>query len=46
MVEIAPDTDPAVREVADGSTVLIGGFGRPGSPTRSSTPCDGAAPGS
>jgi 3-oxoadipate CoA-transferase alpha subunit len=32
MVEIAPDTDAAVRGIADGSTVLIGGFGPAGQP--------------
>lgn len=32
MVEIATDTDTAVRGVADGSTVLIGGFGPAGQP--------------
>ncbi|GAB3462728.1 3-oxoacid CoA-transferase subunit A [Actinophytocola sediminis] len=32
MVEISPDTDTAVRGVADGSTVLIGGFGPAGQP--------------
>jgi 3-oxoadipate CoA-transferase alpha subunit len=32
MIEIAPDTDAAVRGIADGSTVLIGGFGRAGLP--------------
>ncbi|MCT2582056.1 3-oxoacid CoA-transferase subunit A [Actinophytocola gossypii] len=32
MVEIAPDTDAAVRGIADGSTVLIGGFGAAGQP--------------
>jgi 3-oxoadipate CoA-transferase alpha subunit len=32
MVEIATDTDEAVRGIADGSTVLIGGFGRAGLP--------------
>jgi 3-oxoadipate CoA-transferase, alpha subunit len=32
MVEIAPDTDTAVRGIADGSTVLIGGFGPAGQP--------------
>lgn len=32
MVEIAPDTDTAVRGVTDGSTVLIGGFGPAGQP--------------
>jgi 3-oxoadipate CoA-transferase alpha subunit len=29
---ICPDTDTAVRGIADGSTVLIGGFGRAGLP--------------
>ncbi|GAA0895806.1 3-oxoacid CoA-transferase subunit A [Pseudonocardia zijingensis] len=32
MVEIAPDPDAAVRGIADGSTVLIGGFGPAGQP--------------
>jgi 3-oxoadipate CoA-transferase alpha subunit len=32
MIEIAPDTHAAVRGIADGSTVLIGGFGRAGLP--------------
>jgi 3-oxoadipate CoA-transferase, alpha subunit len=32
MAEIAPDTDTAVRGIADGSTVLIGGFGPAGQP--------------
>jgi 3-oxoadipate CoA-transferase alpha subunit len=32
MVEIAADTDAAVRGIADGSTVLIGGFGPAGQP--------------
>jgi 3-oxoadipate CoA-transferase alpha subunit len=32
MIEIAPDTDAAVRGIADGATVLIGGFGRAGLP--------------
>lgn len=32
MVEFAPDTDTAVRGIADGSTVLIGGFGPAGQP--------------
>jgi 3-oxoadipate CoA-transferase alpha subunit len=32
MVEIAPDTDAAVRGIADGSTVLVGGFGPAGQP--------------
>src|ERR1041384_6588937 len=32
MAEIAPDTDTAVRAIADGSTVLIGGFGPAGQP--------------
>ncbi|MBB4908577.1 3-oxoacid CoA-transferase subunit A [Actinophytocola algeriensis] len=32
MVEIAPDTDTAVRGIAAGSTVLIGGFGPAGQP--------------
>lgn len=32
MIEISPDTDTAVRGIADGSTVLIGGFGRAGLP--------------
>lgn len=32
MAEFAPDTDTAVRGVADGSTVLIGGFGPAGQP--------------
>jgi 3-oxoadipate CoA-transferase alpha subunit len=32
MVEIAPDTDTAVRGIADGATVLIGGFGPAGQP--------------
>ena len=32
MVEIATDTDEAVRGIADGSTVLVGGFGRAGLP--------------
>jgi 3-oxoadipate CoA-transferase, alpha subunit len=31
-VEISPDIDTAVRGIADGSTVLIGGFGRAGLP--------------
>jgi 3-oxoadipate CoA-transferase alpha subunit len=31
-VEITPDIDMAVRGIADGSTVLIGGFGRAGLP--------------
>jgi 3-oxoadipate CoA-transferase alpha subunit len=32
MVEIAADTDAAVRGIADGSTVLVGGFGPAGQP--------------
>jgi len=32
IMEICPDTDTAVRGIADGSTVLIGGFGRAGLP--------------
>jgi 3-oxoadipate CoA-transferase alpha subunit len=32
MIEIAPDTDAAVRGIADGATILIGGFGRAGLP--------------
>jgi 3-oxoadipate CoA-transferase, alpha subunit len=32
MVEIAPDTDTAVRGIAAGSTVLVGGFGPAGQP--------------
>jgi 3-oxoadipate CoA-transferase alpha subunit len=32
MTEIAEDADTAVRGIADGSTVLIGGFGRAGLP--------------
>jgi 3-oxoadipate CoA-transferase alpha subunit len=32
MAEIAPDTDTAVRGIAAGSTVLIGGFGPAGQP--------------
>ena len=32
MIEMAPDPDTAVRGIADGSTVLIGGFGRAGLP--------------
>ena len=32
MIEISPETDTAVRGIADGSTVLIGGFGRAGLP--------------
>jgi 3-oxoadipate CoA-transferase alpha subunit len=32
MIEFAPDTDAAVRGIADGATVLIGGFGRAGLP--------------
>ncbi|MFI7672138.1 3-oxoacid CoA-transferase subunit A [Actinophytocola sp. NPDC049390] len=32
MVEIAPDTDTAVRGIEPGSTVLIGGFGPAGQP--------------
>lgn len=31
-MQISPDTDTAVRGIADGSTVLIGGFGRAGLP--------------
>jgi len=31
-MEICPDTDTAVRGIADGCTVLIGGFGRAGLP--------------
>jgi 3-oxoadipate CoA-transferase alpha subunit len=31
-MEISPDTDSAVRGIADGATVLIGGFGRAGLP--------------
>ncbi|MGH3759302.1 3-oxoacid CoA-transferase subunit A [Actinophytocola sp.] len=31
-MEIAPDADAAVRGIVDGSTVLIGGFGRAGLP--------------
>jgi 3-oxoadipate CoA-transferase, alpha subunit len=31
-MEICPDTDTAVRGITDGSTVLIGGFGRAGLP--------------
>lgn len=33
-LEIAADPDAAVRGVADGSTVLIGGFGRAACPSR------------
>ncbi len=32
MVEISPDPDAAVRGIADGSVVLVGGFGRAGLP--------------
>jgi 3-oxoadipate CoA-transferase, alpha subunit len=32
MIEICPDPDTAVRGMADGTTVLIGGFGRAGLP--------------
>jgi 3-oxoadipate CoA-transferase alpha subunit len=32
VIEIAEDADTAVRGIADGSTVLIGGFGRAGLP--------------
>ena len=32
MIEICPDVDVAVRGIADGATVLIGGFGRAGMP--------------
>jgi 3-oxoadipate CoA-transferase alpha subunit len=32
MIEISQDVDTAVRGIADGSTVLIGGFGRAGLP--------------
>lgn len=32
MAEIVPDTDAAVRGIADGATVLIGGFGPAGQP--------------
>jgi 3-oxoadipate CoA-transferase alpha subunit len=32
VIEIAPDTDAAVRGIADGATILIGGFGRAGLP--------------
>jgi 3-oxoadipate CoA-transferase alpha subunit len=32
VIEIAPDADAAVRGIADGSTVLISGFGRAGLP--------------
>jgi len=32
MIEICPDVDAAVRGIADGATVLIGGFGRAGMP--------------
>jgi 3-oxoadipate CoA-transferase, alpha subunit len=32
MIEISPDPDTAVQGIADGSTVLIGGFGRAGLP--------------
>jgi len=38
-MEISPDTDSAVRGIANGATVLIGGFGRAGCPSPSSTPC-------
>lgn len=31
-VEVSPDADAAVRGIADGSTVLVGGFGRAGLP--------------
>lgn len=32
MIEISPDPEAAVRGIADGATVLIGGFGRAGLP--------------
>jgi len=32
MIETCPDVDVAVRGIADGATVLIGGFGRAGMP--------------
>lgn len=32
MIEICPDPDTAVRGISDGSSVLIGGFGRAGLP--------------
>jgi len=32
VIEICPDVDVAVRGIADGATVLIGGFGRAGMP--------------
>ena len=32
MIEISPDPDTAVQGIADGSTVLVGGFGRAGLP--------------
>lgn len=32
MIEVSPDVDAAVRGIADGATVLIGGFGRAGMP--------------
>lgn len=32
MIEICPDPDTAVRDISDGSSVLIGGFGRAGLP--------------
>ncbi len=32
MIEICPDPDSAVRGISDGSSVLIGGFGRAGLP--------------
>ena len=31
-MEISPDTDSAVHGIANGATVLIGGFGRAGLP--------------
>ena len=32
MIDVCPDPDAAVRGIADGATVLIGGFGRAGMP--------------
>jgi 3-oxoadipate CoA-transferase, alpha subunit len=32
LIEICPDPDTAVRDISDGSSVLIGGFGRAGLP--------------
>lgn len=43
--KVVADPAAAVEGVSDGSTVLIGGFGLPGSRSRSSTRCSRRAPG-